>query len=88
MVKDQKLWREIQLQYAKLREDEVGADLFPSGCRWGSAGDLCISLTQLEDMGGFPKIEVPLNNPFGGTPIYGNHHMTNKHGYMSKPTCE
>lgn len=28
MVKDQKLWRQIQLQYAKLREDEVGADLF------------------------------------------------------------
>ena len=31
MVKDQKLWREIQLQYAKLREDEVGADLFAPG---------------------------------------------------------
>lgn len=28
MVKDKKLWREIQLQYAKLQEDEVSADLF------------------------------------------------------------
>ena len=42
MVKDQKLWREIQLQYAKLREDEVGADLFPPDAGGeGSAGDRC-----------------------------------------------
>ena len=40
MVKDQKLWREIQLQYAKLREDEVGADLFPPDAG-GEAGDPC-----------------------------------------------
>ena len=42
MVKDQKLWREIQLQYAKLREDEVGADLLPPDAGGeGSAGDRC-----------------------------------------------
>eukprot|EP00439_Symbiodinium_sp_Y106_P084309 s481_g25.t1 len=30
MVKDSKLWYEIQAQYAKLQEDEVGAELFPT----------------------------------------------------------
>ncbi|CAE7035063.1 cpaT [Symbiodinium natans] len=30
MVKDRKLWHQIQAQYTKLREDEVGAELFPS----------------------------------------------------------
>ena len=30
MVKNSKLWYEIQAQYAKLQEDEVGAELFPT----------------------------------------------------------
>lgn len=30
MVKSQKLWREIHLQYAKLREDDLGSDIFPA----------------------------------------------------------
>ena len=30
MVKDAKLWDQIRAQYAKLQEDEAGAELFPS----------------------------------------------------------